>query len=55
MHIYAIGDIHGHLDLLKSAHHRIGVDMALHGHGTIVHLGDLVDRGPDSRLSLIHI
>ena len=49
MHIYAIGDIHGHLDLLKSAHHRIAVDMAQHGHGQIVHLGDLVDRGPDSR------
>ncbi len=49
MHIYAIGDIHGHLDLLKAAHHRIRADMALHGHGTIIHLGDLVDRGPDSR------
>ena len=49
MHIYAIGDIHGHLELLKSAHHRIAADMALHGHGTIVHLGDLTDRGPDSR------
>lgn len=49
MHIYAIGDIHGHLELLKSAHHRIQADMALHGHGRIVHLGDLVDRGPDSR------
>ena len=49
MHIYAIGDIHGHLDLLKSAHHRIHADMALHGHGKIVHLGDLVDRGPDCK------
>lgn len=49
MHIYAIGDIHGHLELLKSAHHRINADIALHGHGRIVHLGDLVDRGPDSR------
>jgi serine/threonine protein phosphatase 1 len=49
MHIYAIGDIHGHLELLKSAHHRIHADMALHGHARIVHLGDLVDRGPDCR------
>ena len=49
MHIYAIGDIHGHLDLLMAAHHRIRADMARHGHGIIVHLGDLVDRGPDSR------
>ncbi len=47
MHIYAIGDIHGHLELLKSAHHRIHADMTLHGHARIVHLGDLVDRGPD--------
>lgn len=49
MHIYVIGDIHGHLELLKAAHHRIAADMALHGHATIVHLGDLVDRGPDSK------
>lgn len=49
MHIYAIGDIHGHLDLLKVAHRRIAEDMARHGTATVVHLGDLVDRGPDSR------
>lgn len=49
MPIYAIGDIHGHLGLLKAAHGRIAADMALHGAGTVVHLGDLVDRGPDSR------
>jgi serine/threonine protein phosphatase 1 len=52
MPIYAIGDIHGHLGLLKAAHGRIAADMALHGAGTVVHLGDLVDRGPDSRASL---
>ncbi len=49
MHTYAIGDIHGHLDLLRGAHHRIAVDQALHGHAPVVHIGDLVDRGPDSR------
>ena len=49
MHIYAIGDIHGHLDLLRHQHHLIGVDAALHGAATVVHLGDLIDRGPDSR------
>jgi serine/threonine protein phosphatase 1 len=49
MHIYAIGDIHGHLDLLRAAHDRIAADMARHGPGTVVHVGDLVDRGPDSR------
>lgn len=49
MHIYAIGDIHGHLDLLKSAHDLIAADQARHGAAPVVHIGDLVDRGPDSR------
>lgn len=49
MTLYAIGDIHGHLDLLKAAHDRIALDMARHGPGQVVHVGDLVDRGPDSR------
>ncbi len=48
MRTYAIGDIHGHLDLLHHAHDLIAIDMAGHGIGTIVHVGDLVDRGPDS-------
>jgi serine/threonine protein phosphatase 1 len=49
--IYAIGDIHGHLDQLRRAHRLIAEDQAAHGgeHASIVHLGDLVDRGPDSR------
>ncbi len=48
--VYAIGDIHGHLGLLKAAHERIAADRARHGTGAapVVHLGDLVDRGPDS-------
>lgn len=49
MHTYAIGDIHGHIDLLKRAHDRIAADQARHGAAPIIHLGDLVDRGPDSR------
>lgn len=49
MHSYAIGDIHGHLDLLKAAHDRIADDIASHGSGPIIHVGDLVDRGPDCR------
>jgi serine/threonine protein phosphatase 1 len=48
MRTYAIGDIHGQLALLKAAHARIAGDQALHGPGPIVHIGDLVDRGPDS-------
>jgi serine/threonine protein phosphatase 1 len=49
MHLYAIGDIHGHLGLLKAAHDLIAGDIARHGPGTVIHVGDLVDRGPDSR------
>lgn len=48
MHLYAIGDIHGHIDLLKAAHDLIADDMVRHGAGQVIHLGDLVDRGPDS-------
>ena len=49
MHLYAIGDIHGHLDLLQAAHGLIADDIARHGPGPVIHVGDLVDRGPDSR------
>lgn len=49
MHIYAIGDIHGQLDRLHEAHDRIDRDQAEYGPGVTVHLGDYVDRGPDSR------
>ena len=48
MQCYAIGDIHGHLELLQQVHALIAIDMADHGPGPIVHLGDLVDRGPNS-------
>lgn len=47
MRLYVIGDIHGHLDKLKAAHDRIFHDG---GHDArIAHVGDLIDRGPDSR------
>ncbi len=51
MRTYAIGDIHGHLDLLKMAHARIETDRRNTGDAAapVVHIGDLVDRGPDSR------
>ncbi|MFN4129020.1 MAG: metallophosphoesterase [Paracoccaceae bacterium] len=49
MHTYAIGDIHGHFDLLRGVHDLIADDMARHGAGQVVHVGDLVDRGPASR------
>lgn len=49
MRSYAIGDIHGHIDLLRRAHDRIADDMARHGPAPVVHVGDLCDRGPDTR------
>ncbi len=50
MRAYAIGDIHGHLSLLKGAHALIAQDRARVGDwaAPVVHIGDLVDRGPDS-------
>jgi serine/threonine protein phosphatase 1 len=49
--IYAIGDVHGQLEMLKAAHARIEIDRARvrDRDALVVHLGDLVDRGPDSR------
>jgi serine/threonine protein phosphatase 1 len=46
---YAIGDIHGHIGLLQGVHDLIAKDMAQNGAAPVVHVGDLVDRGPDSR------
>jgi serine/threonine protein phosphatase 1 len=48
--VYAIGDVHGRLDLLGAMHERIADDIgARGGDWRIVHLGDYVDRGPESR------
>ena len=57
MRSYAIGDVHGHLDLLQAAHARIERDRRACGDDAapVVHLGDLVDRGPDSRGVLDHL
>ena len=49
MRSYAVGDIHGHLGKLMQVHDVIAADMADHGAAPIIHVGDLVDRGPDSR------
>jgi serine/threonine protein phosphatase 1 len=50
MTIYAIGDIHGHLDKLGQAHALVDADKAREGtpDAPVIHVGDLVDRGPDS-------
>jgi len=48
---YAIGDIHGQRDRLIGAHELIAADRARTGdaEAPVVHVGDYVDRGPDSR------
>jgi serine/threonine protein phosphatase 1 len=50
LRIYAIGDVHGRLDLLKNMHEAIAEDLGEHAveDWRIVHLGDYVDRGPNS-------
>lgn len=47
---YAIGDVHGRLDLLEELLDRIEADNARRGPAKtwLVLLGDLIDRGPDS-------
>lgn len=48
--VYAVGDIHGRLDLLRALADAIDADDSARGPSqtTVVVLGDLVDRGPDS-------
>ena len=48
--VYAIGDIHGRDDLFEQLLEKIEADNAQRGKAftTLVLLGDLVDRGPDS-------
>ena len=50
MRLYAIGDIHGQLQMLQEAHKRIAADREVCADATapVVHLGDYNDRGPDS-------
>lgn len=52
--IYAVGDVHGHFDRLRSVHAMIRDDLADRpvGRALIVHLGDYIDRGPDSAACL---
>lgn len=48
--VYAVGDIHGHLDLLDDLLAQIDADHAARppAERTLIFLGDLVDRGPQS-------
>jgi serine/threonine protein phosphatase 1 len=51
MRIYAIGDVHGRLDLLGALHEQIAADLAATKpkDWRVIHLGDYTDRGPDSK------
>jgi serine/threonine protein phosphatase 1 len=50
MRTYAIGDIHGHLHLLEAQHALIEADRGTgQPDDLVVHVGDLVDRGANSR------
>ncbi|KFE34793.1 metallophosphoesterase family protein [Thioclava atlantica] len=57
MRTYAIGDIHGQFEKLLGAHELIAEDRAACGEteAPIVHVGDLVDRGPDSAGVISHL
>lgn len=52
--VYAVGDIHGRLDLLQDLHRRIADDVAGNSGGAdaarrvVVYLGDYIDRGEKS-------
>jgi serine/threonine protein phosphatase 1 len=48
--IYAIGDVHGRVDLLVDTLRRVWIDAARRPHPNphVVMLGDYVDRGPDA-------
>jgi serine/threonine protein phosphatase 1 len=50
LRLYAIGDVHGRTDLLADMHHRIARDLARRpaADWRVIHLGDYIDRGPDS-------
>jgi serine/threonine protein phosphatase 1 len=48
--IYAIGDVHGHADKLLAMHQAVRADLKRNPvpKPTLIHLGDYLDRGPDS-------
>lgn len=55
--IYALGDIHGRLDLLTALEEKIQEDAMARpaGRPVVVYLGDFVDRGPDSAGVIEHL
>jgi serine/threonine protein phosphatase 1 len=58
MRVYAIGDIHGRIDLLQRIEYRITEDTQVTPadvRSTVVYLGDYIDRGPDSSAVIRHL
>lgn len=54
--VYAIGDVHGRLDLLKQAETKIAEDIGMTGKdGLVLLLGDFIDRGPSSAQIITHL
>ncbi len=55
--VYAVGDVHGHLVRLQAVHAAIESDLAARpiADAVLVHLGDLIDRGPDSAGVVAHM
>lgn len=51
MRLYAIGDVHGRFDCLSRMHELIAAEILRDGPADwrVIHLGDYVDRGPQSR------
>ncbi len=48
--VYAVGDVHGHLARLLDLHAAIRTELAKYPvpNAALVHIGDMIDRGPDS-------
>ena len=57
LRLYAIGDVHGRLDLLREMHRRVATDLAHRPcrRFRVIHLGDYIDRGPESAGVIEHL
>lgn len=55
--IYAIGDVHGCADRLAMMHSTVAEDLAARpiAHALVIHIGDYIDRGPDSAGVIEHL
>ncbi|MDR3514831.1 MAG: metallophosphoesterase [Azospirillaceae bacterium] len=55
--VYAVGDVHGRLDLMIALEDKIRADLDRQPvpRPLICYLGDLIDRGPDSRAVIDHL